>query len=210
MPKTVISILVLFTSCVLSAAGQGALSHKLYGNLAHYFSTRKELLTFFGFQRGDHIAEIGAYDGSNIAGLSTMLDSVVFYVQDIDSTELKRGRFEKRIQQLSRKYVYPSKNKYRICIGTEKASRLPENTFDKILLVSTFHEFTYIPEMLSDIYTKLKPDGQLFILEARCFTKTHRNYTAAECIGFLTAHGFELQQHEEDSSGIYRLSFRKK
>lgn len=210
MPKIIVSMLLLFfASCFLPAAGQNAFSNRLYGNIANYFPSAKELLTFFDFHRGDCIAEIGAYDGQNIAGLSTMLDSVVFYVQDIDSTQLKQGRFNKRIQQLSRKYVYPSKNNYRICIGTEKASGLPEGSFDKILLISTFHEFTYMYEMLSDIYTKLKPDGQLFILEARCYAKTHRNYTASECIALLTAHGFELQQREEDSSGMYRLSFRK-
>ncbi len=208
MKKTPL-FLRFFLSCLISAAGQNSFSAKTHGNIANYFSSAKELLTFFDFQRGDSIAEIGAYDGRNIAGLSVMLDSVVFYVQDIDSTQLVKGRFEKRIQQLSRKYIYPSKNKYRICIGTEKASRLPENTFDKIVLVSTFHEFTYIPEMLNDIYTKLKPEGQLYILESYCYTKAHRNYTAAECIALVQARGFELRQREEDSSGMYRLSFVK-
>ncbi|MBL0911870.1 MAG: class I SAM-dependent methyltransferase [Bacteroidia bacterium] len=208
MSKTVI-FLVLFASSIFSAAGQTPFSHRVYGTIAHYFSSAKELLTFFDFHRGDSIAEIGAYDGQNIAGLSIMLDSVVFYVQDIDSTQLAQGRFEKRIRRLSRKYLYPPKNKYRMCIGTEKASTLPENAFDKILLVSAFHEFTYIHEMLNDIYTKLKPGGQLYILEAHCYTKTHRNYTAAECISLLTAHGFELQQREENGNGTYRLAFHK-
>jgi ubiquinone/menaquinone biosynthesis C-methylase UbiE len=51
-------------------------------------------------------------------------------------------------------------------LGNEKSTSLPGNTFDKVLIINSFHEFTFVPEMLSDIKTKLKPGGILYIDEA--------------------------------------------
>lgn len=55
---------------------------------------------------------------------------------------------------------------YRMILGNEKSTSLPENLFDKILIINSFHEFTFVTEMLADIKKKLKPGGILYIDEA--------------------------------------------
>ena len=55
---------------------------------------------------------------------------------------------------------------YKMIIGDERSTSLPENTFDKILIINSFHEFTFRAEMLADIKKKLKPGGVLYIDEA--------------------------------------------
>jgi ubiquinone/menaquinone biosynthesis C-methylase UbiE len=51
-------------------------------------------------------------------------------------------------------------------IGNEKSIYLPDYTFDKILIINSFHESTCVPEILSDIKKKLKPGGILYNDEA--------------------------------------------
>jgi len=55
---------------------------------------------------------------------------------------------------------------YKMILGDERSTSLPENTFDKILIINSFHEFTFQAEMLADIKKKLKPGGILYIDEA--------------------------------------------
>ena len=55
---------------------------------------------------------------------------------------------------------------YKMILGDERSSSLPENVFDKILIINSFHEFTFPAEMLADIKKKLKADGILYIDEA--------------------------------------------
>jgi ubiquinone/menaquinone biosynthesis C-methylase UbiE len=103
-------------------------------------------------------------------------------------------------------------NYYR-CVGKEKQSNLPDGVFDKIILASTFHEFTFMDEMINDIYKKLKPSGQLYILDAHCLTPTHKSYTVDQTIEILKKHNFSLVKKEtkdiHNSSGLYRTVFKK-
>ena len=55
---------------------------------------------------------------------------------------------------------------YKMIFGDERSTSLPEITFDKILVINSFHEFTFQSEMLADIRKKLKPNGILYIDEA--------------------------------------------
>jgi ubiquinone/menaquinone biosynthesis C-methylase UbiE len=55
---------------------------------------------------------------------------------------------------------------YKLILADERSTALPENTFDKIIIINSFHEFTFVTEMLADIKKKLKPGGILYIDEA--------------------------------------------
>ena len=41
-------------------------------------------------------------------------------------------------------------------LGNERSTLLPENSFDKILIINSFHEFTFKAEMLADIKKETK------------------------------------------------------
>ncbi|HLG33702.1 MAG TPA: methyltransferase domain-containing protein, partial [Bacteroidia bacterium] len=162
-------ILLLISLIVLSSANyKPKYSYRTYGNVANYFENENDFRSYFDFHAGDIVAEVGAGNGENMFGFTLVADSIIFYVQDIDTNTLSQGNFDKVVKHC-KKLKDPLTNKYYRCIGTEKQTNLPDNTFDKIFLISTFHEFTFMDEMFADIYKKLKPSGQLYILETRCF-----------------------------------------
>jgi ubiquinone/menaquinone biosynthesis C-methylase UbiE len=83
-------------------------------------------------------------------------------------------------------------------IGTERSTALPENTFDKMLIINSFHEFSYQTEMLADIKQKLKTGGILYIDEALPKRPGQLHgicnkpmFTQEEMIAALEKNGFE-------------------
>jgi len=187
-------------------------SYKTLGNIANFFENENDLLTFFEFKKGDVVAEVGAGNGQNIAGLSLLTDSLMLYAQDINSKSLNKKNFDKVINRC-KKYKNPTTCNFQLYIGTEKTTNLPDNFFDKIILSSTFHEFTFMNEMLSDIYKKLKSGGKLYILESQCLNKAHKNYSAEEAIALAKTNNFNLIKKDgkdlNGSSGLYRIVFMK-
>ncbi len=187
-------------------------SYKVYGNLANFFENENDLLNFFEFKKGDVVAEIGALKGENIGGLALLTDSITFYVQDINTRTLNQKNFDKVIRKCE-KYKKPLASKFNLCLGTEKASNLPDATFDKIFLSATFHEFTFMDEMIIDISKKLKPGGKLYILESHCSGKTHKNYTVEETTAIMKKHNFHLVKKDgkdlNGGAGVYRAIFGK-
>ncbi|HEY1040141.1 MAG TPA: methyltransferase domain-containing protein, partial [Bacteroidia bacterium] len=192
--------------------GKPAFSYKIYGNIANYFENETDLVDFFEFQKGQQVAEVGTGNGHNIAGFSLISDSISFYAQDIDIKALNEKSFAKALDKV-KKYKSSNTCTFKLCIGTEKATNLPVASFDKIILSASFHEFTFIDEMLSDIYKKLKPGGKLYVVESKCLAKTHKNYTSEEVIGFAEKNRFKLAKKDgkdlNGSSGLYRLIFSK-
>lgn len=164
-------------------------SYKVYGNIANYFEDANDLKNFFEFKLDQVVAEVGCGDGKNIAGLALFTDSMTFYAEDIDAGVISQKKLEKLVAK-NAKYKNPIISKCYACIGNEKATNLPDDTFDKIIPSAAFHEFTFMDEMLADIYKKLKPGGKLYILESHCFTKTHKNYSADEAIALLQKANF--------------------
>lgn len=187
-------------------------SYKTYGNVASFFENENDFITFFDFHKDDIIAEVGAGSGENMYGFTIVTDSITIYVQDINTNVLSQTNFDKVIKHC-KKLKKPLTNKFYRCIGTEKSTNLPDNTFDKILLILTFHELNFMDEMMSDIYKKLKPTGQLYILDTHCFSKGHKNYTADETIEMMKKYNFHLVKKDgkdiNNSSGLYRTVFKK-
>lgn len=183
-------------------------SYKIFGNIANYFESEKDLLDFFEFKKGGFVAEVGAGDWQNVIGLSILTDSITFYAEDINSENLHEKGLEKTLSKIV-KYKQVQTNTFKLLIGKEKETLLPNNTFDKIILSATFHEFTYMDEMIRDIYKKLKSGGQLYILESECLSKTHKNYTAEQAFQILQKHNFNFVKKDgkdiNGSTGLYRL-----
>ena len=68
----------------------------------------------------------------------------------------------------------PMTSDFKMIIGDERSTSLPENTFDKILIINSFHEFTYQAEMLADIKKKLKAGASFTLM--RHYQKDKDNY----------------------------------
>jgi cyclopropane fatty-acyl-phospholipid synthase-like methyltransferase len=82
-------------------------------------------------------------------------------------------------------------------LGQVNDPKLPDNTFDLILLVDVYHEFSHPVQMLAAMRKALKPDGKLVFLEYRkedkeVPIKPEHKMTKAQVDKELTANGFKL------------------
>jgi len=121
---------------------------------------------FYDFKSGQTIASIGAQCSHWEAAYAATTDSVTFFLEDIDSSKFKKSQVEFAWNYYSALRSKPMTSNYKLIIGDERSTSLPENTFDKILIINSFHEFTFQVEMLADIKKKLKAGGILYIDEA--------------------------------------------
>ncbi len=88
---------------------------------------------------------------------------------------------------------------YELVPGDVRSTSLPENTFDKLIIINSFHEFTYQTEMPADVKKKLKTGGNLYVDEAlskRPRGKLHgfcdlTMLNNEEMIAFFAENGFE-------------------
>ncbi|MEX2233259.1 MAG: class I SAM-dependent methyltransferase [Cyclobacteriaceae bacterium] len=118
------------------------------------------------FRPGDTIADIGTADGWFAAALSMYADSLTFYLEDIDSAVWNRAPFDSALVHFSKSAQKKVSHQFHYVKGTENATGLPSNAFNKVLIIDTYHHFKHRQEMLSDAVSLLKPGGQIVILEA--------------------------------------------
>lgn len=177
-----------------------------------------EAVIGFGIRSGDVIAEVGAASGWLEGVFSVLVDSVTFYVQDIDTHFLNKDQFDKMLNWYTSVRERPQTNQFRYVIGTATETNLPQDFFDKIILNNSFHEIRDKWSILEDIYTKLKPDGQLIIHEdySNIYkTIRHRGcgiraFRFDEMLFILEEKGYVLAgMHEPEHSFSNYLVFKK-
>lgn len=208
----IILFLPTFVLGQISQTKEIRFSHKPFLNLVNYFDSKKEVIEFFDFKKGDYVADIGAGEGKYEGAFSLLFDSINYFVEDINKNILTQDKLNKVIKHYSSLKGVPQTNTFKLCIGTEKSTNLPDSLFDKIIMLSSFHEFTFVDEMIADISKKLKPDGKVYILDAFCTEKGHVNYTSDEVILKMKKHGFtldKLQETKGNSNGLYKAIFKK-
>jgi len=137
-----------------------------YKSMADLFKMQQKEISFYDFRPGQTVASIGAQCSNWEAAYAATTDSVTFYLQDIDSSKFQKNQVEFAWNYYATLRGKPMTSDYKMVMGDERSTSLPENTFDKILIINSFHEFTYQKEMLADIKKKLKPGGILYIDEA--------------------------------------------
>ena len=145
------------------------LSEKKLNFIVNVFETKKQLVDFLEIEKGDIIAEIGAGDGINMGVLSTVYDSITFYVQDINPKALTQKKLNKTIRYYSKHKQAPQTNTFKRVIGTINSSNLSAGTFDVIFLIDAYHDFDTKDATLDDIYAKLKPTGKLILMDGASF-----------------------------------------
>ncbi len=117
-----------------------------------------KLMQNMNIKPSDVIADIGAGSGYHVFKMAPLANKGLVYAVDIQPEMLKAIFFSKKFETY--------KN-IELLQGSEKSVNLPENTFDKILMVDVYHEFNYPKEMLQSLKKALKKDGQLFLIEFR-------------------------------------------
>jgi hypothetical protein len=151
-----------------------------------YAYTKKECETVFGqyvkdyqIEKGDYIADIGAASGWVEGGLSVLVDSVHFYIQDIDTIFLNKKEFDSVIKHYTKVRERPQTNTFQYVIGTERKTNLPDSMFDKVIFNNTYHEIMKPWKIMEDAVKKIKPDGKIMIRDA--FSNRYRTIRHKGC-----------------------------
>lgn len=124
-----------------------------------------EVGTLYDVKNGDVVAEVGAASGWIVGMMSVFLDSVTFYIQDIDTNYLNPDQMNKMVAYYSSLRDLPQTNKFVCVIGTEDNTNLPDTTFDKIIFHNSFHEITNRMNIFVDVSHKLKKKGKMIIYD---------------------------------------------
>ena len=195
-----LAALVMFFYTVAGQKMQTFKEHcgSFYESMAHLYRIKQTELDFYHFKPGQTVASIGAQCCHIEAAYAATTDSVTFYLEDIDSSKFNKEQADFVWSYYTKLRGRPMTSSYKMILGDEKSTSLPENLFDKILIINSFHEFTFVAEMLADIKKKLKPGGILYIDEALprrpgqlhgiC---NHPMLTNEETIAIFAKHGFE-------------------
>ena len=113
---------------------------------------------FLGLKSGVVFADIGASSGYYDAAMAVFLDSVTFYLNDIDQHCLNEKNLNKVLRYYSKLKgsSIQSTNSFHFVIGTPTRTNLPENTFDVIFSNATMHVIDQPDSILTDLYKNLK------------------------------------------------------
>jgi ubiquinone/menaquinone biosynthesis C-methylase UbiE len=201
LKKLTTSICLLLSFLQLNAQKM----QKVEGHCGYYYKTMEDFyyqkqveLDFYRFIPGQTVASIGAQCGNWEATFASSTDSIQFYLEDIDTSFFNDRQVAFAWHYYDSLRGSPMTSTYTMITGTEESTLLPENTFDKIIIINSFHEFTKRDEMLADIKKKLKPGGILYIDETVPKRKGQLHgackkpmLTSEEMISILIKNGYE-------------------
>jgi tetratricopeptide (TPR) repeat protein len=208
-----VSQLLLITRQDAYSFNEELFNQKEFHNLYAAFKYKKDLISFLDIKNGEAIADIGTGNGIHLGALSLLYDSLILYGEDINTKTLNEKSWNKMIRHYSSLREKPQTNQFHMVIGTEKETRLPDNTFDKIIIMGSFHEFTEMDQMIYDISFKLKIGGKIIIQDAfstadktiYC-SENHKGLRISEVVTIMKKHGFYLTGMLTPESSVVNYS----
>ena len=174
---------------------------------------------FLGLKSGITYADLGASSGYYDGAMAVFLDSVTFYLNDIDEHCLNAKNLNKVLDYYSKLKgrSIQATNTFHPVIGSPMHTNLPDNTFDVIFSNATLHVLEHPDSVLTDLHKKLKTSGYLFIRDEFVFNGEIKKCNSKKCdhlvlqyepfIAMMKRNGFELVD-ETRSFGypIYKFS----
>ena len=153
------------------------------------------------FKSGQVIADIGAGNGYIEAMLAMFNDSLTFYIQDIDISVCNESELSKVLDFYQEVNGKPFTSKFIIVNGSDTDTNLPDDTFDKILMLWTYSYLKEPIRFISDIRKNLKDDGLFYVInpeiEENDYTKSLRKET-----------GWNVSTMEKQIDDIISCGFR--
>lgn len=122
-----------------------------------------KLIKNMNIQPTDIIADIGAGSGYHVFKMAPLANKGAVYAVDIQPEML---------QAILESKQYEIHKNIELILGDEKNVNLPENAFDKVLMVDVYHEFNFPKEMIVSIKKALKKNGKIYLIEYRAEDNT--------------------------------------
>ena len=151
------------------------------------------------FEPGETVADVGAGNGYIEAMLSIFHDSLTFYIQDIDSSVCNQKAVNEVVAFYQNVKGNPVLNKFIAVTGSDYETNLPNDTFDKILMLWTYQYFINPKAIMTDLRLKLKNDGLLYIINP--------NLDYESSIQLTSEHGWNASPLETEISDILVCGF---
>jgi cyclopropane fatty-acyl-phospholipid synthase-like methyltransferase len=151
----------------------------------------EELLDALGIEKGDVVADIGAGPGffSLRAAQHVGPRGKVFAV-DVQQEMIDGLR--RMTQKAGLENIVP-------ILGSVEDPKLPENSVDEVLIIIAYHEFSHPAEMMHHIYTAMKRDARMLIVEYKAEDPDSRvspahKMRATDILSEISGFGFRLDK----------------
>lgn len=116
------------------------------------------------FRRGDVVADIGAGNGYIEAMLSIFHDDLTFYIQDINPNVCNPNNVREVVDFYQEVNGRPFTNNFIAVNGTDTDTNLPDQYFDKVLMLWTYQYLKKPREFIMDLRRNMKNDGLLYVI----------------------------------------------
>lgn len=154
-----------------------------------------------GIRPGMTVADIGAGEGYYTVRLAARVGA--------DGRVLAEDIMPEVIEALSRRITREKWDNVSVKLGAPEDPRLPENSFDRIMMVHMYHEIAEPYAFLWHLSPALKKDGELIVVDADRPTDQHGTpprLLACE----LAAMGFRMEELiPKPTAGGYFARFRR-
>jgi protein-L-isoaspartate O-methyltransferase len=152
------------------------------------------------FKPGETVADVGAGNGYIEAMLSVFHDSLTFYIQDIDTVVCNKKAIDKVVSFYQGVNNKPFTTRFITVQGEDNETNLPDNTFDKILMLWTYQYFKNPKAIMADLKLKLKNDGFMYIINPNIDYESGKQLTSE--------HGWNASPVEKEISEILGCGFK--
>lgn len=172
------------------------------------YDKRMQIVAAVGLQTGMRIADVGAGTGLFSKLFSPVVgNSGKVYAEDIANDF---------IQNIARLANESGLTNVVTVLGTDKDTKLPANTMDRVFVCDTYHHFEYPQTMLASIRQSMKPGAQLIVIDFRKepgissdWVMNHVRANKTTVTKEIEAAGFELVREETFLRTNYFLVFSK-
>ncbi len=116
-------------------------------------------------QKFDSVLSIGAGSGSREYIYAMNLDSITFYLEDLDTSCCSQEKINNTYLPYYASQGITFTSVFKTVSGTETTVNLPDESVNKVLIYKVYHHFNKDKEMMSEAYRVLIPSGKLIIGE---------------------------------------------
>jgi ubiquinone/menaquinone biosynthesis C-methylase UbiE len=114
----------------------------------------------------DTVLSIGAETGEKEFIISMFTDSILFYLEDINTSRISQNNIEiVYTPYYSKMRGSPITNKFVTVKGTPKTIPMSDNSVNKIIIYKAYHHFKHDTDMMNECYRILRKNGIMTIGE---------------------------------------------
>lgn len=133
-------------------------------------------IEFMELKPGHKVAGIGSASGWYEGALSVNTEGIHYTIEDINKYLLNQKQFDAVVKHFSSVREKEQTNTFDFVLGNYDSTKLPEKTFDRIIMRNAYHEFTSKWKMIHDLKSKLAPGGKIVILDESFSSLYYTNY----------------------------------